>query len=152
MADKRHEGLKQAFGIALFIIYLIVLVYVLFFAESYGRKTVSPLRYNFIPFHEIIRYLTHVQRIGPWLVFLNVFGNILIFMPFGFFVSFFCRKRRLIVLKAFMLSMIFSCIIEFTQLMTRVGSCDIDDVILNTAGGLIGSLTYLCYRHFRRKK
>ncbi|MDD6551000.1 MAG: VanZ family protein [Lachnospiraceae bacterium] len=152
MAEKRREGLKQVLGAILFVVYLIVLVYLLFFAESYGRTSVTEMRYNFIPFHEIKRYLTNIDRIGPWLVFINVFGNILIFLPFGYLVSFFWRKKRFIAMKVFFLSMIFSCAIELAQLLTRVGSCDVDDVILNTTGGLIGSLLYLLFRHCRRKK
>jgi len=152
MAEKRHEGIKQALGVVLFVIYLIVLVYLLFFAEGYGRTASSEMRYNFIPFHEIKRYLTHIDRIGPWLVFINVFGNILIFLPFGYLVSFFWRKKNFIAVKAFFLTMFFSCAIECTQLVTRVGSCDVDDVILNTTGGFIGSILYLLIRYCRRKK
>ena len=137
MAEKRHEGIKQALGVVLFVIYLIVLVYLLFFAEGYGRTASSEMRYNFIPFHE---------------VFINVFGNILIFLPFGYLVSFFWRKKNFIAVKAFFLTMFFSCAIECAQLVTRVGSCDVDDVILNTTGGLIGSILYLLIRYCRRKK
>lgn len=152
MSEKQHEGRKQALCAAVLAVYLVILVYLLFFAESYGRTSCNEMRYNFTPFREITRYLTHIDRIGPWLVFINVFGNVLIFVPFGYLVSFFFRKRRMVTLKAFLVSCVFSCVIEVTQLLTRVGSCDVDDIILNSVGGLLGSLLYFVFRHIRRKK
>lgn len=143
-----HDRAKKVIGIVLFVIYMIVMVHILFFSES--RTPGGELRYNAILFHEIKRYLTNVDRIGWQLVFLNVFGNVLIFIPFGALVTFFFREKSCIVAKVTLISCLLSCAIEITQLFTRVGSCDVDDVILNTIGGFIGALVY--YIHHRRRR
>ena len=49
------------------------------------------------------------------------------------------------------------CLIELIQLVSKVGSFDVDDLMLNTLGGVLGYLTFLCYKkmcqfHRKRKK
>lgn len=150
MKNGRHEALKKFIGVVLFIIYMIIMIYILFFMEWRSRSAGGELRYNAIPFHEIKRYLTNTRTIGLYMVCLNIVGNVVIFMPFGALVTFFMRKSRCVVPKVILISAAFSCAIELTQLFTRVGSCDVDDVILNTLGGFIGSLIY--YIHYHRRK
>ena len=41
--------------------------------------------------------------------------------------------------------------IEVTQLLTRVGSFDVDDIILNTLGGVLGNGIFSACNHLRRK-
>lgn len=71
-------------------------------------------------------------------VSLNVFGNILLFIPLGGFLA--VRYRSF--LKVFLLALFLSVLIEFLQFTEgRFGvyrSVDIDDVILNTFGGVLG--------------
>ena len=52
-----------------------------------------------------------------------------------------------------MLGMTFllSLMIEITQLLTRVGSFDVDDLILNTSGGILGYLLFYIINKVRRK-
>ena len=125
----------------LFAMYLAILVYFLFFAEGFRENISRAYRYNFVPFREITRYIAYRRTIGYGRAFLNLGGNIIAFMPMGFFLPHLCRKRlnfwsvSLIALEA-------SVLVEVIQLFTRVGCCDIDDVILNTIGGMLG---YGCY-------
>ncbi len=67
---------------------------------------------------------------------INLFGNIGIFVPFGFFLSYFIKcKRKLIKFSLYAIS--FSTSIEIVQLI--FGRCfDIDDIMLNTLGALLG--------------
>jgi hypothetical protein len=68
---------------------------------------------------------------------LNLVGNVLMFVPVGALVAWLSRRAR--VLTAASVGLLFSLAIELTQLsLGRVG--DIDDVILNTAGALLGGL------------
>ena len=83
------------------------------------------------PFHEIRRVL---QGGSYWGIFLLA-GNIIMFMPIGFFPALLWKNWRW--WKSLLAGFCTSCTIEFVQLF--VGrSTDIDDVILNTTGALAG--------------
>lgn len=58
-----------------------------------------------------------------------------------------CRKLRYTVLYSFELSLV----VEILQLVFKVGSLDVDDLILNTIGGLFGFLVYELVKQFIRK-
>ena len=124
----------------LFVIYLVALVYLLFFSENYGRTDgYTTYQYNLVPFREIRRYLLYVT--APRLRLINIGGNILAFVPFGFFVPALfpgLRKWWLTTL----VTALFSFAVEVIQLFARIGICDVDDVILNTAGGFLGFLLF----------
>ena len=66
------------------------------------------------------------------------FLNIGVFIPFGALLFLrFPRLRRISACTAF--SLVFSLSIELLQLIFRRGVCDIDDLICNTLGGLLGA-------------
>lgn len=82
------------------------------------------------PFEEIARAL----RGGPW-VFFMMLANIGIFVPVGFFTALLWKKSRWWI--SLLAGFFSSCVIEFVQFF--IGrTTDIDDVILNTAGTLVG--------------
>lgn len=67
----------------------------------------------------------------------NLLGNFVLFMPMGVYLPFFIRKTNSIIL--FTVSTTAMLItIEIIQVITRRGSFDIDDYILNMLGALIG--------------
>ena len=69
-------------------------------------------------------------------------------MPFGALVPA-LGEKKIGFLKATLLSFELTLFIEVSQLILRVGSCDVDDMILNTMGGCIG---YGLYRIWTRLK
>jgi len=125
-----------------FIAYLLLLVYVVFFSSVFGREDQSIYRYNLTLFHEIERYYGVGIRTGSWNLFLlNVVGNVCVFIPWGIFLPKLfqkCRKMPLVLLLSFELSLV----VESIQLIARVGCFDVDDLLLNTIGGLLGYLFY----------
>lgn len=133
----------------LFLVYMAVLAYLLFFAESAGRKTLSgEYHYNFIPFETVRLYLTYGDLVGSDAVIWNLYGNVIGFLPFGFFLPIVlrrCRKFWITVL----LTAVFSAAVEVLQLVTKVGSCDIDDLLLNTIGGAIGYGLFVLFIRIR---
>ncbi|MDD6381149.1 MAG: VanZ family protein [Lachnospiraceae bacterium] len=151
MSSGKHDGLKKFIGIVLFIIYLIAMCYILFFMDWRSRNSGGALKYNAVPFREIRRYIGLIWSM-PAIALMNLLGNIMIFIPFGALVTFFCREKRCVVLNVTLIGFVFSCGVEITQLFTRVGSCDVDDIILNTIGGFIGSLIYYIHYHWRKKR
>lgn len=121
-----------------FGLYLLLLVYLMFFAEEWGRFMLEgDYRYNLIPFREICRYLKYHEQIGRWRVIWNLAGNVAGFVPFGALLPV-LREKKMGFWKVFLLSFELTLVIEISQLILRVGSCDVDDMILNTLGGCIG--------------
>ena len=86
---------------------------------------------------------SHGQKI------INLAGNVLIFAPLGFLPPLLWRRWRHFW-AAVALSAGVSCLIEFLQLFLG-RSVDVDDVILNTLGGLLGYVLF-CFIPKRLKK
>lgn len=134
-----------------FLIYLLVLCYVLFFGGILGRTEHSgEYRYNLTLFQEIGRYYGIGIRFGKWWLFIyNVIGNIAVFIPFGMFVpTLFLRCKNIILTVLLALQM--SLIVELIQLVTQVGSFDVDDILLNTLGSLCGYLIWFIFRSIKK--
>lgn len=111
------------------IVYILCLFYVVTFQDSnYGVS-------NFVPFKEIFRY-----SIGSHKFFKNILGNIMLFIPYGFLSSYLLKNKSISL--TVLLSLIVSVTIEVVQYyIGRV--FDIDDIILNVLGGLIGCLLFI---------
>ncbi len=117
-----------------FIIYILFLFQIVTFQDDVTWST-----NNFVPFKEILRY-----NMGSRLFMKNVLGNLVLFLPYGFFVSYYLRndKPNLTIL----LTLVTSFAIEIVQLL--IGRVfDIDDILLNLLGGYIG---YLIYHYLHR--
>lgn len=141
----------RAIGKVLFLLYVAFLIYFLFLAEWYGRTEVSEeYRYNLELFREIKRFIIYREQLGAFAVFANLAGNILIFVPYGFFISMASMSRGFF--KTLFFSMGLSLCVEVTQLFTRVGSFDVDDILLNTIGGVLGYIIFLICNAIRRKQ
>lgn len=106
------------------------------------EQTMSSLDYlpNMLtPFQEIRRALRHMSYWGLFMLL----GNIIMFMPIGFFPALLWRKWRW--WKSLLTGFCASTAIEFIQFF--IGrSTDIDDVILNTAGALAGFWVFCLLR------
>ena len=100
---------------------------------------------NIVPFKETINIIAD-SNISLRNSLINVVGNILVFMPLGFFISMLFEKHNNLkkVLKIGFLS---SLCIEICQLFVGSNVCDIDDVIYNTVGAVIG---FICFRTFEK--
>ncbi|MDH2362490.1 VanZ family protein [Priestia megaterium] len=89
---------------------------------------------NLVPFYTMKDLLFH-YLFGDFI--LNNIGNIILFLPFGFFLP--MRFRKIDNLpKSFLVGMFFSVLIEIVQLFMPNRWTDIDDVLLNTLGTGIG--------------
>ena len=124
-------------GRVLFLVYLAGLCYFLFFAENYGRIFGQEnYRYNLVPFREIERFWTYRRELGIH-SFYNLAGNILGFVPAGFFIPILWKNRRGFLFTV-CITFQMSLLVEILQLIFRVGSFDVDDLLLNTLGGILG--------------
>lgn len=151
MRNKKEEH-RLVLAWTLFIVYMVFLMYFLFFAEIMGRTYIDrDYHYNLTPFREIRRFIVYRRTLGWFAVLSNLLGNVLAFVPFGMILPMLtpkCRNFFHIVL----LGGDFSLFVETIQLISKVGSFDVDDLILNTLGAALGYLVYrLIRRYFRRK-
>ena len=113
---------------------LFFIIYILCLFQIVTAQDVSFGGVNIIPFKEIFRY-----EAGTYLFYKNILGNVLLFLPFGFFVGYFIKVKKVSVM--LLLTFIVSLSIETIQL--SIGRVfDGDDVILNVLGGLIGFILY----------
>ena len=111
------------------LLYSMLLFYVVTFQDvNYGTN-------NVIPFKEILRY-----EVGSKMFIKNILGNIILFVPFGLFVSYIMKTRKMWPI--LFITVVTSGIIEYTQL--KIGrTFDIDDILLNCLGGIFGFLLYI---------
>lgn len=136
----------------LFIIYMCVLVYVVFFSEAMGRTPQDGYVYNLTPLKEIKRFMKYIwdnDALGR-AARLNIFGNIIAFIPFGIYLPY-TSESKLGFISTFLYTFSLSLTIELVQLITKVGSCDVDDIILNALGGVIGYILWYIYTKLRKK-
>ena len=121
----------------LFVIYLLLLYYLLLSTDNASSGL------NIIPFKEITRYpLDSIQ------FFYNVIGNIVLFLPFGFFISNFIKAKK--THQVLIVSTLISLTAELIQF--KIGRAfDIDDIILNVIGAILGFICYKGIINIRRK-
>lgn len=145
-----------------FILYLVLLITLTLFDPMWGRSGFHLVRWNseefsyyinnsvnLIPFKTIINYISAFNSLySTRNVLLNLLGNLVALMPMAFFSPLLFKKQS--KFKNFVITnvLIVLCI-EITQLLTASGSCDIDDVILNTLGAVI--MYFILHINFIKK-
>lgn len=149
MSQKQVKKIRTL-GKVLSVLYIFFLLYFLIFSDWYGRTGVSrEYQYNLVLFKEIKRFIEYREELGAFAVFTNLFGNILIFMPFGFFISMASRARGFFMTLFYSFGL--SLCVEVFQLLTKVGSFDVDDLLLNTIGGVLGYILFSICNTIRRR-
>jgi glycopeptide antibiotics resistance protein len=147
--------IKVLLWLALLFCLLVLSKYILFkknpgyyrnyFAHEYkGYHVKEGWRHaNLKPFSTIRLFSS--RRVSSEYSYKNIGGNIIGFIPLGILLPllfpFFRRIWRLAGL-VFLLSLLF----ESTQLIAGIGVFDVDDLILNTAGGIAGYILYAMIR------
>lgn len=145
---KRQKRSIVLISSLLFIIYISFMIYVLFISPYYNRAP-GRVGYNLVPFKTILHYIINFRYYTLENALTNLLGNIVVFIPLGFFLPIIFRLLRR-ASKTIMLVLILSLAAETTQRLLAVGSFDIDDIILNTMGGIIGYLVFkFIYRRIK---
>ncbi|MDE6531543.1 MAG: VanZ family protein, partial [Lachnospiraceae bacterium] len=115
--------------------------FITFFNNLIKRELSGFHSYNIIPFQSIWEF-TKLMFSGNFSRgFNNIIGNVFVFAPFGYFLPLLykkCRKWKIVVLAGFFVSLFF----EVCQYFLYLGSADIDDVILNLLGVVLGFLFF----------
>lgn len=135
--NKKRFILYKDLSMLIFILYMFLLFELVTSTdfESYSN--------NFVPFKEIMRY-NYTSK----LFYKNVLGNMLLFVPFGYFVNYVLKNKKFII--GTTLTLITSLSIELIQM--NIGrSFDIDDIILNIIGGIGGYFIYIILYNIKEK-
>lgn len=143
----KYLGNKKPLKINLyifFILYLILLITLTLFDSLWLRNGFSfagfnniSERVNLIPFKTIMMFISQFDSMySTSQIMFNLFGNVLAFMPMAFFLPLLFKRQN--KLRWFLLTVILMILgIEFLQLITGSGRCDIDDLILNLTGSVL---------------
>ncbi|MCI9302924.1 VanZ family protein [Clostridium sp.] len=149
--NKPINKIREIF-INLFFIYFLILVNLTMF--KYGNLMLDfniKFYINYIPLVETINMFRN-DFLDINIALHNVIGNILLFIPLGFGIPlFFNKKNKLskIILYGFTASLT----IELIQLFTPYNTTDIDDVIFNTLGAVLGFIIFnIIYKIFKNTK
>lgn len=105
--------------------------------NSYSMQ--DSINYNLIPFRSMS---TQLELITQWWALKNLLGNIIPFIPFGFLLPITYKKFRPAI-RVFFTGLASILLIEIFQFVTKLGSFDVDDIILNMIGIVCGYLIYL---------
>ncbi|WP_165822389.1 VanZ family protein [Paenibacillus montanisoli] len=134
--------MKKLIGLITFI-YLMLLFYWMFIGFGRSAGHWSGYRYNLVPFRTIRLYFDHADSFNAvyWLV--NIVGNVAVFVPFGLAIPYLYRIR---FIRFTLLCIVALVTLELLQLLLHRGSFDIDDVLLNTVGALLGAVIYRLIR------
>jgi glycopeptide antibiotics resistance protein len=103
---------------------------------------------NFVPFKSIVEYVSGQWGILGFVV--NLVGNIVILIPFGFLLV--LTFRNISWKKTLAVAIALPLLIEIVQLLTHMGIFDIDDVILNGLGIMLGFWAFVIFAKWGRKK
>lgn len=113
----------------------------------FGRE-VATYNIELKPFYSFIMAKTQPEY------YRTVFMNSLLFVPFGTFLPYLLssRYKKLNIAVTVLISFAISTIIEGLQYLCSIGVCEIDDVIFNTLGALVGALGYLLFGHLTKER
>lgn len=121
-------------GSTLFVIYFFVLCNIVYFSREPGSRIGVDMRL-------FSTWGTTSQDHA------YVIENVILFIPFGFLFPA-CLPKKLSILTIFAGTLCSVCI-EYIQYRTGCGYCQIDDIVTNALGALIG---YFLYSVFKRIK
>lgn len=135
------------FGMIFF--YIVALISVTVFPIPINKRYIAeaaiPARNNFIPFHGIYELIKY-SKTFKMVLLIPLVGNIFLFIPFGFFLR--MKAPILKFQKILLLGLLASLAVEMSQLIISVTihflyrSIDVDDLICNTIGTVVGF--YMC--------
>ena len=140
---------KKRLCALLFALYCGLMLWLLFGRSGYrpGIPYREQLKWNLIPFETILLFIRLLNSSNPdfrEFAVINLFGNVIMFIPLGFLLPLLFRRLRRLW-KVLLTTALAITAVELAQLLTLLGSCDTDDLILNVLGAAIGYGFYKWY-------
>ena len=132
--------------LVLFCLYSGFMLYLLFNRsggiEGVDYWTQIRANLNLAPFHTIRLFLKVLNnQTYSSTAFINLGGNVILFIPLGFLLPRVYPKLQKFW-RAMLATALIITAVELTQLFTLLGSCDIDDLILNVLGAATGYIIH----------
>lgn len=124
-----------------FFVYLLILIWIVLFKMSFSLADLPRYRVlDLDPFHDALNHPIRTKE---------VISNVIIFIPFGILISMLkCKKGVLAkIIPIFLTSLSF----EALQYVFSIGSTDINDLITNTVGGIVGIIIFWIFKKIFRK-
>ena len=145
MTAREKRSTAQIITRLLFVAYAVWMLWLLFGqrwgTQVYTQQLAQSL--NLKPFATIGKYIGILEKISSEKLLrhavINLAGNVVMFIPLGFFLPRIFPKLRGFF-RTFFACLLLILLVELTQYLTMLGTCDIDDLILNMAGVCIGYL------------
>lgn len=135
---KRYLKKFNFVGLIILTAYVFFISWRLFFyaySDNY-RGQMSSISYNLVPFKTIANYLINRGNVNFDVWIYNLAGNVAAFMPLGFLLPFAFRGMRAV--QTYIAAFILILTAEVLQLISRRGVFDVDDLLLNMLGCMIG--------------
>ncbi|MCC0685378.1 VanZ family protein [Clostridioides sp. ZZV15-6383] len=140
--SKKSEKLLLSIIYIIFLIYILMTIRIILFKDSAIYSIFKGIfrSVNLIPFYTICQFITD-SNIDFMRATVNIVRNIGIFIPMGIFfpIIFKNLNKKAIVISIILVSLGF----ESIQYILALGSSNIDDIILNSLGGIIGIAIYI---------
>lgn len=143
----------------LFVFYLLLVIRLIIFKYPYAQLREIAKTWekgvilegldtaNFTLFKTIRMYIDYSYMLNS---FENLVGNVVVFVPFGFLFPYVFRRGRNFFILFFNV-FLFVLGIEVFQLFSAFGAFDVDDILLNCSGAVLGYLCYFIFERIRRK-
>ncbi len=138
------SGKRKPLPRLLFLVYCALMLWLLF-GQRWGQSSglaAAHLNINLIPFKTITQYISLLSNeTYRTHAVINLFGNVLVFIPLGYLLPRIWQSFRSFFRTVLMVTLLV-VLVELLQYVTGLGSCDIDDLILNLLGTVFGYLIW----------
>ncbi|MGB6177682.1 VanZ family protein [Carnobacterium sp.] len=141
---KKKRNWLRELSLDVFVFYVILLIHLTVFREehSIGNVEINMQSLSSINLSPLTHTLKLTQGVTKFDYYYNLYGNILWFVPMGFLVAYLLSKKSY-MLKTIAIGFCFSFSIETLQFVFGTGITDIDDLLFNTLGTLIGLISFV---------
>ncbi|MGN0376186.1 MAG: VanZ family protein [Suilimivivens sp.] len=158
MQNKRNFFIRRSFLRIIFFIYLLIVIKLIIFKYPYAQLKAIASSWekgvilegldtaNFTLFKTIRMYIHYSYMLNS---FENLAGNVVVFIPFGFLLPYVMESGRnffVMLLNA----LLFVAGIEVFQLFSAFGAFDVDDILLNCLGAVMGYFLYLIWEGIKK--
>lgn len=139
-------------------VFSIIYVFGLFYCTLFSRTPSGDNAVNFVPFYSFTRSLRHPVRVSSFFSFAfsgkwdciftttkpieTAILNVVLFMPMGYILPGWSGQKKYPWIKIAAYSLLCSLFIETVQLATGLGWFDVDDLLCNLSGALLGCMLY----------
>ncbi len=150
MKKEKLNSILKIIIYIIFFIYLLLLIKILLFKyvsiislfkNIFSNSLDGFKSINLIPFKSIFEFVKMIFTKNFLRGFNNLIGNVLIFAPLGYFLPLLFKNFKKLK-NTILFSLVISLLFEICQYVLYLGSADIDDIILNVCGTIVGFLFY----------